>query len=212
MNDLKNNFIEFAINEQILRFGDFTLKSGRNSPYYFNTGLCNSGSKLRSLADYYARYIHQNELNFDFIFGPAYKGITLASSISLQLVNVYSLDKPFSSNRKEEKKHGDVGVLIGSPLLGKGLIVDDVISSGSSIEESIMIIRENNAEPVSVLVALDRMELGKSIRAAFELERENNVKVHSIINIDDVVLYLEKNEKNNDNFLRMKKYLDEFKR
>tara|TARA_B100000945_G_scaffold164075_1_gene131651 strand:- start:422 stop:1060 length:639 start_codon:yes stop_codon:yes gene_type:complete len=212
MNDLKNNFIEFAINEQILRFGDFTLKSGRNSPYYFNTGLCNSGSKLRSLADYYARYIHQNELNFDFIFGPAYKGITLASSISLQLVNVYSLDKPFSSNRKEEKKHGDVGALIGSPLLGKGLIVDDVISSGSSIEESIMIIRENNAEPVSVLVALDRMELGKSIRAAFELERENNVKVHSIINIDDVVLYLEKNEKNNDNFLRMKKYLDEFKR
>ena len=212
MNDLKNNFIEFAINEQILRFGDFTLKSGRNSPYYFNTGLCNSGSKLRSLADYYARYIHQNELNFDFIFGPAYKGITLASSISLQLVNVYSLDKPFSSNRKEEKKHGDVGALIGSPLLGKGLIVDDVISSGSSIEESIMIIRENNAEPVSVLVALDRMELGKSIRAAFELERENNIKVHSIINIDDVVLYLEKNEKNNDNFLRMKKYLDEFKR
>ena len=212
MNDLKNNFIEFAINEQILRFGDFTLKSGRNSPYYFNTGLCNSGSKLRSLADYYARYIHQNELNFDFIFGPAYKGITLASSISLQLVNVYSLDKPFSSNRKEEKKHGDVGALIGSPLLGKGLIVDDVISSGSSIEESIMIIRENNAEPVSVLVALDRMELGKSIRAAFELERENNVKVHSIINIDDVILYLEKNEKNNDNFLRMKKYLDEFKR
>ena len=212
MNDLKNNFIEFAINEQILRFGDFTLKSGRNSPYYFNTGLCNSGSKLRSLADYYARYIHQNELNFDFIFGPAYKGITLASSISLQLVNVYSLDKPFSSNRKEEKKHGDVGALIGSPLLGKGLIVDDVISSGSSIEESIMIIIENNAEPVSVLVALDRMELGKSIRAAFELERENNVKVHSIINIDDVVLYLEKNEKNNDNFLRMKKYLDEFKR
>ena len=164
------------------------------------------------MADYYARYIHQNELNVDFIYGPAYKGITLASSISLQLVNVYSLDKPFSSNRKEEKKHGDVGALIGSPLLGKGLIVDDVISSGSSIEESIMIIRENNAEPVSVLVALDRMELGKSIRAAFELERENNVKVHSIINIDDVVLYLEKNEKNNDNFLRMKKYLDEFKR
>ncbi len=212
MNDLKNNFIEFAINEQILRFGEFRLKSGRNSPYYFNTGLCNSGSKIRNLADFYASYIHQNELNFDFIFGPAYKGITLASSISLQLINVYSLDKPFSSNRKEEKKHGDVGALIGSPLFGEGLIVDDVISSGSSIEESIMIIRENNAEPVSVLVALDRMELGKSRRAAFEIEREHNITVHSIIDIDDVVLYLEKNGKDNDNFLRMKKYLDEFKR
>ena len=128
------------------------------------------------------------------------------------MINVYSLDKPFSSNRKEEKKHGDVGALIGSPLFGEGLIVDDVISSGSSIEESIMIIRENNAEPVSVLVALDRMELGKSRRAALEIERENNITVHSIIDIDDVVLYLEKNGKDNDNFLRMKKYLDEFKR
>ncbi len=212
MNDLKNNFIEFAINEQILRFGDFTLKSGRNSPYYFNTGLCNSGSKIRSLADFYANYINQNGLNFDFIFGPAYKGITLASSISLQLNNLFTLDKPFSSNRKEEKKHGDVGALIGSPLSGKGLIVDDVISSGSSIEESINIIKKNNAEPISVLVALDRMELGKSIRATSEIESNYKITVHSIIDIDDVLIYLEKNIRDNDNFLRMKKYLDEFKR
>tara|TARA_B100000614_G_scaffold70733_1_gene62868 strand:- start:2753 stop:3391 length:639 start_codon:yes stop_codon:yes gene_type:complete len=212
MNDLKNNFIEFAIKEKLLRFGDFTLKSGRNSPYYFNTGLCNSGSKLRSLADFYANYIHQNELNFDFIFGPAYKGITLASSISLQLDNVFSIDKPFSSNRKEEKTHGDVGTLIGSPLSGKGLIVDDVISSGSSIKESINIIKKNNAEPISILVALDRMELGKSKSATSEIESENGIKVHSIINIDDVVDYLEKKEKDSDCFLRMKKYLDEFQR
>ncbi len=212
MNDLKNNFIEFAIREQLLRFGDFTLKSGRKSPYYFNTGLCNSGSKLRNLADFYANYIHQNELNFDFIFGPAYKGITLASSISLQLNNIFSLDKPFSSNRKEEKKHGDAGALIGSPLVGKGLIVDDVISSGSSIKESINIIKKNNAKPICILVALDRMELGKSGNATSEIERENNIKVHSIINIDDVVYYLEKNETDSDNFLRMSKYLDEFKR
>ena len=212
MNDLKNNFIDFAIKEQVLRFGDFTLKSGRNSPYYFNTGLCNSGSKLKRLADFYANYIHQNNLNFDFIFGPAYKGITLASSISLQLNNVFSLDKPFSSNRKEEKKHGDVGALIGSPLSGNGLIVDDVISSGSSLDESINIIRDNNANPIGILVALDRMELGKSIRATSEIEKENNITVHSIINIDDVVLYLEKNELDSENFLRMKNYLDKFKR
>ena len=212
MNDLKNNFIEFAINEKLLRFGDFILKSGRNSPYYFNTGLCNSGYKLRCLADFYANYIHQNELNFDFIFGPAYKGITLASSISLQLNNVFSVDKLFSSNRKEEKKHGDVGALIGSSLSGKGLIVDDVISSGSSIVESINIIKKHNAKPTSVLVALDRMELGKSTRATFEIDSENNNKVHSIINMDDVVNYLEKKEKDSDSFLRMKKYLDEFKR
>ncbi len=212
MNDLKNNFIEFAINQEILRFGEFTLKSGRRSPYYFNTGLCNSGSKLRGLADFYTNYINQNNLNFDFIFGPAYKGITLASSISLQLNNVFSLDKPFSSNRKEEKKHGDVGALIGSSLLGKGLIVDDVISSGSSIEESIDIIKKNNAEPVCILVALDRMELGKSRRASSEIESENNIVVHSIINIDDVVIYLEKSKRDSDDLLRMKNYLEEFKR
>ena len=212
MNDLKNNFIEFAINEKLLRFGDFTLKSGRNSPYYFNTGLCNSGSKLKSLADFYANYIYQNKLNFEFIFGPAYKGITLASSISLQLNNLFSIDKPFSSNRKEEKKHGDVGNLIGSPLSGRGLIVDDVISSGSSIKKSINIIIENNAEPISILVALDRMELGKSRSATSEIESEHDIKVHSIINIDDVVNYLEKKEKYSDSFLRMKKYLDEFQR
>jgi len=164
------------------------------------------------LADFYANYIHQNELNFDFIFGPAYKGITLASSISLQLNNVFSVDKLFSSNRKEEKKHGDVGALIGSSLSGKGLIVDDVISSGSSIVESINIIKKHNAKPTSVLVALDRMELGKSTRATFEIESENNIKVHSIINMNDIVNYLEKKEKDSDSFLRMKKYLDEFKR
>ncbi len=212
MNDLKNNFIEFAINEQILRFGDFILKSGRNSPYYFNTGLCNSGSKLKKLADFYASYIHQNALNFDFIFGPAYKGITLASAISLQLNNIFSIDKPFSSNRKEVKKHGDTGSLIGSPLSGTGLIVDDVVSSGSSIVESINIIKKNNAVPACVLVALDRMELGKSTRATFEIQSENNITVHSMINIDDVTLYLQNNRKDNNNFLRMKKYLDEFKR
>ena len=212
MNDLKNNFIEFAINEKILRFGDFTLKSGRKSPYYFNTGLCNTGSKIRNLADFYANYIYQNEINFDFIFGPAYKGITLASSISLQLSNVFSLDKPFSSNRKEEKKHGDAGTLIGSSLSGKGLIVDDVISSGSSIVESINIIKQNNAKPISVLVALDRMELGKLRRATIEIEGENNIRVHSIINIDDILFYLKDNEKDNNNFHRMQKYLDKFKR
>ena len=212
MNDLKNNFIDFAIDEQILRFGDFELKSGRKSPYYFNTGLCNSGSKLKNLANFYASYIHQNKLNFDFIFGPAYKGITLASSISIQLNNVFSVDKPFSSNRKEEKKHGDAGTLIGSSLSGRGLIVDDVISSGSSIEESINIIKKNKAVPFCVLVALDRMELGKSIRASCEIESDNNITVHSIINIDDVTLYLEDNKKYYDNYLRMKTYLDKFKR
>tara|TARA_Y100000817_G_scaffold265833_1_gene221809 strand:- start:706 stop:1344 length:639 start_codon:yes stop_codon:yes gene_type:complete len=212
MNDLKNNFIDFAINQQILRFGEFTLKSGRNSPYYFNTGLCHTGALLTKLADFYANYIYQNDLNFDFIFGPAYKGITLASSISLQLNNHFSIDKPFSSNRKEKKQHGDTSALIGSALMGKGLIVDDVISSGSSIEESINIIKNNNADPVHVLVALDRMELGNKHRASKEIENSNIVQVHSLINIDDIVLYLEKHEERNNDLILMKDYLKEYKR
>ena len=146
------------------------------------------------------------------LFGPAYKGIPLVSGLAIALSEEYKIDIPYCFNRKEEKKHGDSGSLIGSPLLGKGLIVDDVISSGSSIEESINIIKKNNAKPMSILVALDRMELGKKRRAAFELESDNNISVHSIINIEDVVVYLKKNESGNENIQRMEDYLDQFKR
>ena len=131
----KRDFIEFTINKKILRFGDFTLKSGRKSPYYFNTGLCHDGQLLSDLSSYYADYIKNNNLSYDFIFGPAYKGITLCSSICQSLYYKYSIISQYAFNRKETKLHGDKGNFVGCDIKGESLIVDDVISSGSSIIE-----------------------------------------------------------------------------
>ena len=211
MNDLKKNFIDFALDEQILKFGAFTLKSGRVSPYYFNTGVCNTGDKLKKLADQYANYIKNSNLEFDVIFGPAYKGITLSSSISLSLFNNYSINKPFSSNRKERKNHGDAGNLLGCELKGSVMVVDDVISSGSSIIESIKIIKNESAETNSVLVALDRMEVGNKERASYEIAKDYNIAVHSIITLDDIIDYLII-KKHNNNLAKMKEYIDQYKR
>ena len=182
----KQDFIEFILSEKILKFGNFTLKSGRQSPYYFNTGLCNNGELITKLSSYYASYITQKALEFDFIFGPAYKGITLCSSISQSLFVNHQLNKPYAFNRKEKKDHGDMGQFVGCDISGSALIVDDVISSGSSIIESIDMINGAKSKCHHVLVAFDRMEIGKSKMASLELHLNYNAVVHNIINLDDI--------------------------
>ena len=191
----KRDFIEFTINKKILRFGDFTLKSGRKSPYYFNTGLCHDGQLLSDLSSYYADYIKNNNLNYDFIFGPAYKGITLCSSICQSLYYKYSIISQYAFNRKEKKMHGDKGNFVGCDIKGESLIVDDVISSGSSIIESYNLILESHATCKNILVAFNRMEIGKNSMASKELKTNYDIQTHYLIDLDDIYEYIKSNSK-----------------
>ena len=208
----KQDFIEFTIHENILRFGNFTLKSGRSSPYFFNTGLCNNGFLLSKLANFYSDYIHQKSLKYDFIFGPAYKGITLCSSISHSLYNNFSIQSSYAFNRKETKDHGDVGDFVGCDVKGKALIVDDVISSGSSIIESIELLEKSSAFCKDVLVAFNRMEIGKSKTASSELEDDYKVKTHFLIDLNDIYDYVKSNSKYNMYVQSMDEYISKYKR
>ena len=212
MNNLKKQFIEFTLNHEILRFGSFTLNSGRQSPYFFNTGLCNNGQLLNSLAGFYADSIIINSLDYDFIFGPAYKGITLATSISQTLYAKHNINKPYCYNRKEAKTHGEAGIFVGMKPNGKALIVDDVISSGKSIRESIDLLSENNSHPSSVLVAFDRMEVGEKNRASKELSDTHSVKVYSIITLEDIIDYIKTDDSLSSHLSEMEKYISQYKR
>ncbi len=212
MNNLKKQFIEFTLNHEILRFGTFTLNSGRQSPYFFNTGLCNNGKLLSSLAKFYSNFIVEKAIEYDFIFGPAYKGITLASSISQTLYLENSVNKPFCYNRKEVKTHGESGLFVGHQPTGTAIIIDDVISSGRSIAESIDLLTTNHAKPASVIVAFDRMEVGKDKRASIELSEHFNVSVHSIITLDDIVSYIQNDESLTKYLSKMEEYMSEYKR
>ncbi len=203
----KQEFIEFTLHENILKFGSFTLKSGRKSPYFFNTGLCNNGKLLNELSSYYADYISEKSLNFDFIFGPAYKGITLCSSICHSLYKDYSINKSFAFNRKEEKKHGDMGKFVGCSMTGTSLIVDDVISSGSSIIESIEMITESKAVCSDVLVAFDRMEVGKNKVAAKEISEKFMINVHSLISLQDISIFIKSKSEYKEYVQAMDKYI-----
>jgi len=212
MNNLKKQFIEFTLNHEILRFGTFTLNSGRQSPYFFNTGLCNNGKLLSLLAKFYSTIIIEKSLEYDFIFGPAYKGITLASSISQTLYLENSVNKPFCYNRKEVKTHGESGLFVGHQPNGTAIIVDDVISSGKSIADSINLLTNNNAQSVSVFVAFDRMEVGRDKRASIELSEDFNVSVHSIITLDDIVSYIKTDASLTEHIPKMEEYMSEYKR
>ncbi|HEA53235.1 hypothetical protein LCGC14_0694990 [marine sediment metagenome] len=193
MHDYQQHFIEFAIRRNVLRFGDFTLKSGRTSPYFFNAGLFNTGSDLLQLSKAYAEAIDRSGLNYDIIFGPAYKGIPLATVTAMALANEGN-SKPFAFNRKEKKDHGEGGHIVGAPLQGKVLIVDDVITAGTAIRESIDLIRESGAEPAGVLIALDRQERGNGeLSAIQEVENEFSIPVVSIIRLEQILDYLETN-------------------
>lgn len=194
MQDYQKQFIELALSKNVLKFGEFTLKSGRLSPYFFNTGLFDSGYDLAQLGRCYAQTIVDQNISFDLLFGPAYKGIPLVSTTSVALSEHHNINTPYSFNRKEKKDHGEGGNIVGSALHGKVLIIDDVISAGTAIRESIDIIKESGAEPCGVLIALDRQERGQGeLSAVQEVERDYGIPVYSIIKLADLINYLQNN-------------------
>ena len=202
MQDYQYEFIELAIEYQVLRFGEFTLKSGRISPYFFNSGLFNDGNSLNKLGQFYAKALKDSSIPFDMIFGPAYKGIPLGSAISIALNNDYDMNVPYCFNRKEVKDHGEGGITMGAELTGNVVIVDDVISAGTSVNLSVDLIEQAGAKTSGVVIALDRQEKGQTeLSAIQEVQQKHNLKVASIINLENLITYLESRS-------NMKKYLE----
>jgi orotate phosphoribosyltransferase len=191
MSDFTQQFIEFAIQKQVLRFGEFMTKAGRLSPYFFNSGLFNDGVSLMKLGEFYAAAIVKSGIEFDMLFGPAYKGIPLVSSVAIALAQ-QGRNVPYAFNRKEAKDHGEGGTIVGAPLHGRVLIVDDVISAGVSVRESVDIIRANGATPCGVAIAIDRQERGQAVLSAVqEVQRDNGIPVVSIATLADLIAYLD---------------------
>lgn len=192
MQTYQHDFIRYAIERHVLRFGDFVLKSGRKSPYFFNTGLFNSGASLHRLGEFYAKALEASGLRPDVIYGPAYKGIPLACSTAMALSAMRGEEVPFAFNRKEAKDHGEGGLIVGAPLHGEVLIIDDVITAGTSVRESVEIIRGSGARPCAVLIALDREEPGAgSLTAVEEVAQRFNLRVISIASLQHILDYLE---------------------
>jgi orotate phosphoribosyltransferase len=186
------SFIDLCLELGVLRFGEFKLKSGRISPYFFNAGLFNSGRALAELGRHYANAIQAANLECDVLFGPAYKGIPLVASTAVALADAHGRNLPWAFNRKEAKDHGEGGTIVGAPLRGKVVIVDDVITAGTAIRESVEIIRAQGAEPAAVVLALDRQERGQgALSAVQEVEQTLGLPVTSIIKLADLVTYLE---------------------
>ena len=215
MKDFQRDFIEFALSKQVLRFGEFTLKSGRISPYFFNAGLFNTGGDLAKLGRFYASALTDSSIEFDLLFGPAYKGIPIATTTSVALYDHHDIDMPYCFNRKEAKKHGEGGSLVGSKLQGKVMLVDDVITAGTAIRESMEIIKSHGAQLSGVLIALDRQEKGQGeLSAIQEVERDFGTEVISIVTLDDVITYLEEKVVDqpelNDSLLRIKNYRENY--
>lgn len=191
MQDYQEEFIRFAIERGVLRFGEFQLKSGRVSPYFFNAGLFNSGLALARLGQFYARALLDSDVEYDVLFGPAYKGIPLATSVALALAGEHGQDRPWCFNRKEAKDHGEGGVLVGAPLQGRVMIVDDVITAGTAIREVMQIIGREGAQAAGVLIALDRQERGQGeLSAIQEVERDFSMPVISIVSLQQIMQYL----------------------
>jgi orotate phosphoribosyltransferase len=195
VSNLRQQFIAFSVSTGVLRFGQFTTKAGRLSPYFFNAGLFHEGATLGQLAQFYAQTLLDSGVEFDMLFGPAYKGITLASATAVALA-AKGRDTSFAFNRKEAKDHGEGGTIVGAKLQGKVVIIDDVISAGTSVRESVEMIRAGGAEPCAVLIALDRMERSgadgalSASSAVQEVSREFGIPVISIANLDDLFGYL----------------------
>lgn len=211
MQQYKHDFIEFALSRNVLKFGEFTLKSARQSPYFFNAGLFNTGRDLAKLGEYYAKAIQASQIDYDVLFGPAYKGIPIATTVAVALANQFDVDKPCCFNRKEVKDHGEGGNLIGSPLKGKILLVDDVITAGTAIRESMEIIQANNATLADVMIALNRKEKGKGeLSAIQEVERDYDCQVFSIIDFDDLVSFLERSEQYTEYLPKMREYREKY--
>lgn len=210
MTDFRRDFIRFAVESQVLCFGDFITKAGRASPYFFNAGLFSDGTSVGELARFYAQAALASGVQFDVLFGPAYKGIVLASATAVALASA-GHNVPFVFNRKEAKDHGEGGVLVGAPLKGRVMIIDDVISAGTSVRESVKIIRDAGAEPAGVLIALDRMERGQgALSAVQEVEQSLGIPVIPIASLQDLLGFLAEQEGMTDNLARVQNYRNQY--
>jgi orotate phosphoribosyltransferase len=210
MSNFRQDFIRFAVQQNVLCFGEFQTKAGRLSPYFFNAGLFNDGAALRNLSQFYAQAILASELPFDMLFGPAYKGIPLVAGTAIALAEQGS-NMPYCYNRKEVKDHGEGGTTVGAKLQGRVLIIDDVISAGSSVRESIALIHAAGAQPCGVVIALDRMERGQSeLSAAQEVQRNYDIPVISIATLDDLLGYLRDEGGRVQNLATVQSYRDRY--
>jgi len=211
MKPYQQEFLDFAISNHVLKFGEFTLKSGRLSPYFFNFGLFQTGSSLAKLGDYYAQAIVDSGIKFDMLFGPAYKGIPLVAVVAATLYEKHGLDYGYAYNRKEAKKHGEGGNIVGAPLQGKVLIVDDVISAGTAIREAGDIVKANNAQVAGVAISLDRQEKGQGEQSAVqEVEAAYGITVIHIIGLNNVIQHIEKSIDDTDLLQKISTYREQF--
>ena len=210
MFNFRQDFIRFAVAQNVLRFGEFQTKAGRLSPYFFNAGLFNDGASLRSLSQFYAQAILASELQFDMLFGPAYKGIPLVAGTAIALAE-QGRNVPYCFNRKEAKNHGEGGLTVGAALKNRVLIVDDVISAGTSVRESIGLIQADGAEPCGVVIALDRMERGQGdLSAVQEVQGNYGIPVVSIATLDDLLGYLRDEAGMVQNLATVQSYRDRY--
>lgn len=194
MSDFRCEFLEFALSQEVLKFGEFVTKAGRKSPYFFNAGLFRDGAGTLQLARFYAQTILAGGAQFDMLFGPAYKGIILAAATAMMLAE-QGRNVPFAYNRKEAKDHGEGGVLVGAPVSGRVLIIDDVISAGTSVRESVQLIQSQGATPAGVVIALDRMEKGRGeLSAVQEVEQQYGIPVYAIATLQDLLALLNKTQ------------------
>ncbi len=211
LHDYQRDFLDFAITTDVLRFGEFTLKSGRLSPYFFNAGLFNTGGALARLGQFYAAALQHSGIDFDVLFGPAYKGIALAAACAIALAEHHQRDMPYSFNRKEVKDHGEGGNIVGAPLVGRILIIDDVITAGTAVSETMHLIAAAGAQPAGVLIALDRQERGHGTHSAIqEVEQRYGIPVASIVTLDHLIAYLEAQTGRDAELDRIRAYRDEY--
>ena len=211
MQDYQKEFLDFALKTGVLRFGEFTLKSGRISPYFFNAGLFNTGRSLAQLGKYYAQTIVDSGIEFDVLYGPAYKGIPLAAVTAAALAEFHDIDKPYAFNRKEVKDHGEGGIIVGHELTGKILIIDDVISAGTSVRESVDIIQQQGAQTGGVVIALDRQERGQGdLSAIQEVERDYGIPVAAIVRLESLIEYLRDDTANHQYLDKIQQYRDQY--
>lgn len=193
MQDFQSRFLDYCLKRGALKFGEFTLKSGRVSPYFFNAGIFNTGADLAALSDFYAQAIQHADIDFDLLFGPAYKGIPLAAITASCLFQNYQRDIPYAFDRKETKDHGEGGITVGAPICGRVMVIDDVVTAGTAIRQSLKLIQSLGAEVCAVTIALDRQEKGQGKLSAIQELETLGIRIIAIIQLDDILKYLEAN-------------------